>query len=355
MSEEKALTLVDVLDKAKPKFDEAPFGMSFEKEKSYVVQIMSQNDYLEKVAKGNMMSLLGAMANVANIGLSLNPAKKQAYLVPRNGMICLDPSYMGMCDLAIQSGSIVFVQAKIVRAEDTYENQGVDKEPVHKYNTFKDRGEIVGVYCVAKTDRGDYLTTEMNLEQINAIRDRSEYYKKKKSGPWVTDYEEMAKKTVIRNAFKTWPKTETLERLEMAVELSNQNEGFEPILNNPELRDYSPQQKEHFDYLLSTGNAIDLHCFMCSLDEGVQIALHNSFEKGSITKYKKLVSELQQKGASTLIDIEVTVSESMNSGDDMAAKEVLEGLSQEAVDFLLQRNDQEFGQYVRQCFAELAA
>lgn len=351
---EQELQLVDYLDKAEDRFLNAPLGMKFDKEKSYAVQLLRANSFLEQTAKKNPISLLSAMSNVASIGLSLNPAKKQAYLVPRSGVVCLDPSYMGLCDLATQSGAIDFVQAKLVYANDQYTNNGVDAQPTHTYDPFKDRGEMVGGYCVAKTAKGDYLTTEMSVEKINDIRDRSEAYKKG-FGPWKTDYEEMAKKTVVRNAFKMWPKTETLERLEMAVELSNQNEGFEPIINNPELRDYSPQQKEHFDYLLSTGNAIDLHCFMCSLDEGVQIALHNSFEKGSITKYKKLVSELQQKGASTLIDIEVTVSEAMSSGDDMAAKEVLEGLSQEAVNFLLDRNDQEFGQYVRQCFAELAA
>ena len=354
MSEEKALTLVDVLDKVKPKFDEAPFGMSFEKEKSYVVQIMAQNSFLENVAKKNMVSLIGAMANVANIGLSLNPAKKQAYLVPRNGIVCLDPSYMGLCDLATQSGAIEFVQAKLVYKNDQYTNNGVDAQPTHTYDPFDDRGEMVGAYCVAKTSKGDYLTTEMSLQKINDIRDRSEAYKKG-FGPWKTDYEEMAKKTVVRNAFKMWPKTETLERMAAAVELSNQNEGFAPIINNPELRDYSPQQKEHFDYLIEQADAMGMHCFMCSLDDGVQAALYNSFEKGSITKFKRIVSELQQKGANQLIDIELVISEAMSSGDDMAAKEVLEGLSQEATDFLLDRNDHEFGQYVRQCAEELAA
>lgn len=349
--QKKDIQLVEVLDKAADRFENAPVGMTFEREKSYVVQLFRQNDYLEKTAKSNPLSLLSAMSNVASIGLSLNPAKKQAYLVPRNGQICLDPSYMGLCDLATQSGMIEFVQAKIVYANDTYENQGIDKEPHHKYDPFKERGEIVGAYCVAKTSDGDYLTTEMSKEKIDAIRDRSEAAKRGK-GPWFTDYEEMAKKTVIRNAFKTWPKTETLERLEAAVDLSNRNEGFESIVSSPELHDYSPEQKKHFDYLIEKADAIGMHCFMSSLDHGVQASLYNSFEKGTITKYKGIVSSLQQKGFSQLVDIETIVAESMTSGDDLAAKEELSGLSDEAVQFLCDRNDTEFRRYVRQCLEE---
>lgn len=354
MSNEKN-QLVEVLEKARPRFDNAPLGITFEKEQSYVIQLFRQNEYLEKTAKNNLLSLLSAMSNVANIGLSLNPAKKQAYLVPRNGMICLDPSYMGMCDLATQSGQIRFVQARIVRKNDNYTNNGVDQAPTHQFNAFEDRGDIVGVFCTAKTADGDYLTTEMSVDQINSIRDRSEYYKRKKAGPWVSDYEEMAKKTVIRNAFKTWPKTETLERLEHAVHLSNENEGFAPIVNSPSTGGYSEDQKKHFDYLIESNDAIGMHCFMSSLDEGTQTALYNSFEKGTIGKYKALVSELQRKGYSLLVDIETTVGEAMTSGDDMAAKEVLDGLSQEATQFIINRNDDEYGAYVRQCLQEIAA
>lgn len=351
MSEEKAVSVVDFLDKAEPRFESAPFGMTFEKEKSYAVQLFRQNDYLEKVARDNPLSLLSAMSNVASIGLSLNPAKKQAYLVPRNGQICLDPSYIGMCDLATQSGQINFVQARVVREKDKYVNKGIDQEPLHEYEAFSDRGPIVGAFCVAKTSKGDYLTTEMSLEKLHSVRDRSEYYKKKKAGPWATDEEEMMKKTVIRNGFKGWPKTETMERLEQAVHLSNENEGFAPIVNSPSAG-YSDEQKKHFDYLIENSDSIGMHCFMSSLTEGAQTGLYNSFEKGTIGKFKKLVSELQMKGYSQLIDIETVVAESMSSGDDLAAKEVLCDLPQEAVHWLCERNDAEFRAYVNQCLEE---
>jgi recombination protein RecT len=38
---------------------------------------------------------------VAAIGITLNPASKLAYLVPRDGMVCLDISYMGLLHRAV--------------------------------------------------------------------------------------------------------------------------------------------------------------------------------------------------------------------------------------------------------------
>lgn len=351
MSEQQAL--VEFIGKAEERFKNAPIWMRFEQEQSFAIQQLTANDFLYKTAAANPASLLSAMSNVASIGLSLNPAKKQAYLVPRKGVVCLDPSYMGMCDLAIQSGSIVFVQAKTVHAEDVYVNNGIDAMPTHSYQAFKDRGEIVGFYCVAKTSAGDYLTTEMSKEKVDGIMARSEAAKANK-GPWITDYEEMAKKSVVRQAFKLWPKTDTLERLAMAVDLSNQNEEFEPLLTSPELHDYSEDQKKYFDEMITNNDAIGMYCFLNSLDEGVRISLHNSFQKGTITKYKGIVSKLETEGSHKLADIRLVINESIQTGDDMACKELLADIPQEAIDYLKNNGSDELRQYIDTCIQELA-
>jgi recombination protein RecT len=89
---------------------------------------------------------------------------------------------------------------------------GFDREPTHKFNPFaKDRGEIVGVYCVAKTNHGDWVTDTMTIDEVYAIRDRSESYKAGKSTPWKTDPGEMIKKTIVKRASKMWPKTDRLD------------------------------------------------------------------------------------------------------------------------------------------------
>jgi recombination protein RecT len=202
-------------------------ALNFEREAGFAVQIVAANDYTMRIAMDNRQSVINAVTNVAAIGISLNPAKRQAYLVPRDGRICLDISYMGLLDLAIQSGSIMWGQSELVYEQDRFELNGFDKPPLHNRNPFsKDRGAIVGVYVVVKTRDGDYLTTCMSIDEVYDIRNRSSAWKawetKQKKCPWVTDEGEMIKKTVIKRAYKLWPKT---DRLDTAVHFLNTEGG----------------------------------------------------------------------------------------------------------------------------------
>ena len=227
-------------------------GIVFAREAEFAVQALCASDYALKIARENPQSVRDAVTNIAAIGISLNPAKKQAYLVPRKGAICLVISYMGLLDLAIQSGSILWGQAELVYAADKFTMNGHDKPPTHERNPFaKDRGELVGVYCVVKTCDGDYLTCTMTAAEVYAIRDRSDAWKahkeKGKSCPWVTDEGEMVKKTVIKRAQKTWPRS---DRVEKAVHHLNTDAGegitFETDnddpLNQPRNMGLSPQR-----------------------------------------------------------------------------------------------------------------
>lgn len=198
-------------------------NLNFEVEAGFAVQQLESNDYLLSVAMGNRQSVINAVTNVAAIGISLNPARKQAYLVPRDKKVCLDISYIGLVDLATQSGSIVWAKSELVYSADDFQMGEPGTMPKHLFNPFsKDRGEMIGAYVVAKTPGGEYLCDAMSIEEINSIRDRSSAWKawieKKKSCPWVTDPGEMGKKTVIKRASKLWPKN---ERLNMAIQHLN--------------------------------------------------------------------------------------------------------------------------------------
>jgi recombination protein RecT len=204
---------------------------NFEAEAGFAVQTLRANDYALKIAMANRQSVIDAVTNIAAIGISLNPARKQAYLVPRDGRICLDISYMGLMDLAMQAGSIRWAQCAIVHAADEFSLAGLDAQPMHKYNPFsKDRGEIVGVYCVIKTCDGDYLTHAMSIDEVHLIREKSQSWvayknKKTRSCIWVDFEAEMIRKTCIKQAYKYWPKGEKSDRLEKAVHYMNEQAG----------------------------------------------------------------------------------------------------------------------------------
>lgn len=220
------------------KFNEvlADKAILFQREAEFAIQVLWSNDYLQKIVMAQPQSLVDAIVNLASIGLSLSPAKKQAYLVPRKQKICLDISYIGLVELALASGSIRWCKAELVYEQDTFVLNGVDAPPTHTFNPFsKSRGELAGVYCVAKTADGDYLTDTMPIDDVFRIRDRSEAWKafvtKSTLCPWVTDEGEMVKKTIVKRASKLWPKT---DRLDKAIHYLNSEvgEGLDSI-NNP--------------------------------------------------------------------------------------------------------------------------
>lgn len=198
-------------------------SITWAQESQFAIQAFQNNDFLAKVAMSNLQSAQNALINIAAIGITLNPASKLAYLVPREGRVCLDISYMGLLHLAQLSGSIIWGQCKLVHEEDTYQSNGLSVAPSHTYDAFsKTRGEVVGGYCTVKTVHGDFLTDEMSIAEINAIRDRSPGWKSGKKCPWRTDENEMGRKTIVKRSSKYWPK---VARLDMAINHLNTDGG----------------------------------------------------------------------------------------------------------------------------------
>lgn len=210
-------------------------AVNFQREASFSLQILQSNSFLMDTALANQDSLKRAVLNVAAIGLSLNPMQKLAYLVPRDKAICLDISYRGYVQLAIDIGAIKWAKAEVVYAEDTFKYLGINKEPVHEFNPFGGRGEIVGAYAIAKTHDGEFLFDFMSNEEIFSIRDRSQSYKSflkdGKQTPWKTDTLEMIKKTMLKRAAKSWPMTNTKDpaRFSEAIDVTNDIDFSAPV------------------------------------------------------------------------------------------------------------------------------
>lgn len=229
----KVEKLDQIIQKQKVDFEKLAVvhkAVTFQREAGFALQILSKNDYLANIAHNNPDSLKFAILNVAAIGLSLSPVHKLAYLLPRKKEVCLDISYRGLIQLAIDIGSIKWAQVFIVYEKDKFKFKGLGKEPIHEYDPFlkeEQRGKIKGVYCTVKTHDGDYLTHTMTIQDVLDIRDRSESwiaYKgdNSKKTPWITDEIAMFKKTCVRGAHTWWPMTDTArKRFNEAIEVTN--------------------------------------------------------------------------------------------------------------------------------------
>jgi len=189
-------------------------------------------------------SILKSLMISAELGLDPSGNLGQAYLVPyqnkyRGTYECqLIPGYRGLITLARRSGHIKAIEARVVREKDVFRvRYGLEPELVHKpvLGGEKDR-EIVAAYAVAVLADGTKQFDVMSRQEIDAIRARS---KAADDGPWVTDYAEMAKKTVVRRLCKYLPLSPE-EPIAKALEVENRAEAGEPVVDLIEL----PQEEE---------------------------------------------------------------------------------------------------------------
>jgi len=169
-------------------------------------------------------SLVGAVLEVAHLGLSLSPKLGQASLVPfkdEGKMICtLIIGYRGMVQLVHRSDRVKTFQAFVVHQADYFDWElGTNQRLVHRPGTEaqgfqqcstcgRQLGDVVAAYSIMRLMNDGVQFIVLDRPQLNAIRARS----RAKHGPWQTDTEAMMQKTPARTLFKWAPVTEEVSR-----------------------------------------------------------------------------------------------------------------------------------------------
>jgi phage RecT family recombinase len=229
--EQEITTISGFKNKAFEMMQENGFPVErIKREISFALQHFGKNDYLNK---STPESKLKAVVNVSQIGLTLNPVAKEAYLVPRytNGKIecVLEPSYVGLQKLLTDCGIVKNIITNLVYENDKIVLNLADTTNPVIHNpelSMSKRGGIIGCYSVATLDNDIKQVEWMSVEEIHVIRERSESYKsfvagKSRSCIWESDYGEMCRKTVIKRIYKYLPRTKKLEAVDNAIALSN--------------------------------------------------------------------------------------------------------------------------------------
>lgn len=154
-------------------------------------------------------SFLGAMMTSAQLGLEVNTPLGQAYVLPYNNKGVLEAQfqlgYKGLIDLAYRSGEVEVIQAHVVYENDDFECEyGLDPKLTHR-PAESNRGEPIKVYAVFKTKSGGFGFEVMSMEDVR--KHAAKYSKAYGSAfsPWKTNFEEMAKKTVLKRVLKYAP------------------------------------------------------------------------------------------------------------------------------------------------------
>ena len=152
-------------------------------------------------------SLMGALMLSAQLGLVPGPLG-HVYLVPygnrrtRQREVEFQIGYKGYIELAARSG--ISIEGHTVREGDSFDFElGTTTRLMHKPR-LRGQGDAYAWWVKAEraTD-GRVLALEvLDREQVESYRARS---KAKDSGPWTTDYDAMALKTVVRRMVKWLP------------------------------------------------------------------------------------------------------------------------------------------------------
>lgn len=168
----------------------------------------------QKLLQCTPESIYSSLHTASQLGLEPGGPLGAAYLVPyfnsKTGKneCQFQVGYRGLIDLARRSGQISTIFAYAIKEGDVVEFE-LGLEPKLKHIPSAVRGEITHVYAVAHLRDGGKQFVVMTKAEVDAIRGRS---KTSGSGPWETDYEQMALKTVIKRLVKYLP---------MSVDLSN--------------------------------------------------------------------------------------------------------------------------------------
>jgi recombination protein RecT len=152
-------------------------------------------------------TLFASATRAAQMGLL--PDGREGAIVTFGGKCQFMPMLGGVLKLVRNSGELASIDAQIVYKNDKFTYRpGIDLVPAHEPDWFGDRGDIVGVYAVAKMKDGAAYVEILSKKQVEQVRNVS---RAKSSGPWVTWWDEMARKTAIRRLAKRLPLSTDLD------------------------------------------------------------------------------------------------------------------------------------------------
>ncbi|MFW6121085.1 MAG: recombination protein RecT [Petrotogales bacterium] len=206
-------TIQDLLKRMEPQIKKAlPKHMDPERLSRIAFTEVRKNP---KLLECSTHSFLGAIMTSAQLGLEPG-VLGHAYLIPyynkktNSKEVQFQIGYKGLLDLVRRSGEIESISARCVHEKDEFDFEyGLNEKLVHKPNMNGDRGNLTSVYAIAKFKDGGYSMIVMSKSDVEKIRSRS---KSPNNGPWVTDYEAMARKTVLKQLCKYLPLSIEVQR-----------------------------------------------------------------------------------------------------------------------------------------------
>jgi recombination protein RecT len=227
-------------------------GLSADRMVRLAITMLRRNEALQKCTP---LSIMACVVEIAQLGLEPEGVLGHAYMVPFGDQCTLIVGYRGFIHLMYQSGVVTEVSSEIVRKADKFQRVlGTERQLVHVPAAIPEKDDErnwIGAYAVARflgsaTPAFEYLERVKIYQARARSRGYQKYMKDGKSTPWVTDAEEMWKKTPVRRLAKRMPTSTSDKRPQLLRAVMLDEYGERPGLLLPTLHgfDVNPDPPE---------------------------------------------------------------------------------------------------------------
>lgn len=216
--EKKEKTVFDVIQSMEKEFKRAlPEQVGVQRFVRVAITIVRTNP---KLMACDGMSIVAALMQSAQLGLEPNTPLGQAYIIPYKNKRVINGrtewvdeaqfqlGYKGLITLALRTGEYKAIYAHEVHQNDEFEySYGLDKTLKH-VPADTPIGEPIKYYAVYHLKNGGYDFVVWSKDRIDFHAQKySKAVQKDQNSPWKTDYDGMAKKTVLKEVLKYAPKS----------------------------------------------------------------------------------------------------------------------------------------------------
>lgn len=191
--------------------------------------------------KSFMYSVIAA----CQLGLEINGPLGECYLVPFGKDCTLVIGYRGIIGLMHRTGLIKSISAYCVYEKDAFEIEyGTTPRISHMPCITEEPGAVIGVYAVVTLPDGATQFDYMRIDEVLRIKERS---RSGSSGPWVKDFNEMARKSVVKRLSKYIPMSEQ-SAAAIAIQADNLIESGETLPLDVDVDQVLAEDEEYAEY-----------------------------------------------------------------------------------------------------------
>ena len=226
----------------KQKFSEVVNGNG----QQFVASLLSVVTNNNLLAKATNESVMTAAMKAAVLNLPIEPSLGYAYIVPYKNQAQFQIGYKGLIQLAQRSGQVTRLNAGEVY-ESQYKGFNPLTEDLEADMTAipKEKEKVVGYFAFMRLANGFEKTVFWTKERVQAHGKKYSQSFSSKYSPWQSDFDAMARKTVLKHMLSTYAPLST--ELQEAIVADNEDSKISEV---KETKDITPQEPENLSDLL---------------------------------------------------------------------------------------------------------